>query len=410
MIIRSRTNEGRWRLCTILLACLAMLAGGCATTTFERPAIIDVGALRERAESAVEDDIRVSAAIPSREESTAIFGIDLSEKTIQPVWLEIENNSDRRIYFLRTGLDPEYFSPREVAFAFFESMSDDDKKRFVQHIESLDIRTRIPPHSTVSGFVFTNEDRETKFVSVDLLSRGWSSHLTLLVPIPERSLSEDHIAKIQAMIAEAKPLHVEDESQLRSLLEKLPCCAASENGVQGEPLNVVLIGDLDTTGPALVRRHFRYIPVSPLYAFGRPQDLSAKKVGGWVATQPHLLRVWLTKIRFQGKLVWIGQISMPRGGRFAGATSDDSLSVIDPDVDEARNDLVQDAIYSQLLTEIGFVKGVGPVARSSPRTTPGGSTYHTDGLRAVLIFDSQPVSLTEIELMGWERLTDHYRQ
>lgn len=115
-------------------------------------------------------------------------------------------------------------------------------------------------------------------------------------------------------------------------------------------------------------------------------------------------------MRFQGKLVWVGQISTPKGGRFAGATSDGSLPLIDPDVDEARNDLVQDLIYSQLVTEVGFVKGVGPVARSSPRTTPGGSTFYTDGLRAVLIFDSQPVSLTEIEFMGWERLTDHYGQ
>jgi hypothetical protein len=326
------------------------------------------------------------------------------------VWLEIENNSDRLVYFLRTGLDPEYFSPREVAFAFYGSMSGEDKKRLVEHIESLDFRDPNGPRSTVSGFVFTNEDQETKFVSVDLLSRGWSSHLTLLVPIPERSLSEDHVAKIHAMIAKAKPLHVEDESQLRSLLEKLPCCTASENGVEGEPLNVVLIGDLDATGPALTRRHFRYTPVSPLYVFGRPQDISAKKVRGWVAAQPHVLRVWLTKMRFQGKLVWVGQISTTKGGRFAGPTSDGSLPLIDPDVDEARNDLVQDLIYSQLVTEVGFVKGVGAVARSSPRTTPGGSTFYTDGLRAVLIFDSQPVSLTEIEFMGWERLTDRYRQ
>jgi hypothetical protein len=395
---------------TILMVCLVIFTSGCATSTFVRPAIVDPGALRQRAEIAVADDIRVSVAIPSREESMAILGIDLSEKKIQPVWLEIENNSDRPVYFLRTGLDPEYFSPREVAFAFFESMSDDGKKRLVQHIESLDFRDPIAPHSSVSGFIFTNEDQDTKFVSVDLLSRGSSSHLTLLVPIPERSLTEDHVAKIHGMIAEAKPLHVENESQLRSLLEKLPCCTASENGVQGEPLNVVLIGDLDAIGPALVRRHFRYTPVSPLYVFGRPQDLSAKKVGGWVATQPHVLRLWLTKIRFQGKLVWVGQISTPKGGRFAGATSDGSLPVIDPDVDEARNDLVQDLIYSQLVTEVGFVKGMGSVARSSPRTTPGGSIYHTDGLRAVLIFDSQPVSLTEIEFMSWERLADHYRQ
>jgi hypothetical protein len=212
------------------------------------------------------------------------------------------------------------------------------------------------------------------------------------------------------MIAEAKPLHAEDESQLRSLLEKLPCCAAGKDGVQGEPLNVVLIGDLDAAGPALARRHFRYTPVSPLYVFGRPQDISLRKMGRWVAAQPHVLRAWLTKIRFRGKLVWIGQINMPKGGRFADASSDGSITAIDPDVDEARNDLLQDAIYSQLVTEIGFVKGAGPDGGASPRTTPGGPAFYTDGLRVVIIFDSQPVSLTEIEFMGWERLIDHNRQ
>ena len=388
----------------ILSVCLFVFVGGCATTPFHLPENFDPSALRERAESIVEHDIRVSAAMPSREETIAMFGIDLSLKKIQPVWLEVVNNSDRQLHFLRTGLDPEYFSPREVAFAFQASLSDDDKQRLGQHMESLDFVNPVKAHSTVSGFIYTNEDKETKIVSVDLLSPGWSSHVTLFVPNPERTLSEDRLARIQAMISEREPIHLEDESKLRTLLEKLPCCTADENGSQGAPLNVVVIGDLQATGPALLRRHFRYTPASPLYVFGRPQDIAAKKGARWVAAQPHILRIWLTNIRFQGKLVWIGQITMPLGGRFAAAASDGSLAAIDPDVDAARIDLVQDAIYSQLLSEIGFVKGAGAVARSKPRTTPGGSTYHTDGLRAVLIFDRQPVSLTEIEVMSWEPL------
>ena len=398
----------RWSIHRILLVGLFMFVGGCASTTFNRPENFDSDALRERAETKVEDDIRVSAAIPSREESIAIFGIDLSVKKIQPVWVEIENNSDRRLHFLRTGLDPEYFSPREVAFTFRGSMSDGDKQRLGQHMESLDFFNPVKAHSTTSGFIFTNEDRETKFVSVDLLSRGWSSHMTLMVPAPNRLLSEGRFAKIQATITETKPLHIEHESKLRTLLEKLPCCTANENGIQGRPLNVVMIGDLGAMGPALLRRNFRHTPASPLYVFGRPQDIATKKGLRWVAAQPHVLRVWLTNIRFQGKLVWIGQISMPLGGRFAGAAGDESLAVIDPDVDEARYDLVQDAVYSQLVSEIGLVKGAGAVARSSPRTTPGGSTYHTDGLRVVLVFDRHPVSLTEIEFMSWERLADQH--
>jgi len=390
-----------------LIACMVTLSGGCAVSAFQQPEQFDARYLRKRAESVVEDSIRVSAAVPGREESAAIFGIDLSEKNVQPVWLEIENNSGRSVYFLKTGLDPEYFSPREVAFAFYGSLSEEGKKHLVEHIEGLHFRDPIDPHTTVSGFVFTNSDRETKFVSVDLLSPGWSTHLVLLTPIPEGSLTDNKIETILTMIAQATPLQVNDESGLRSLLEKLPCCSSDEHGVQSEPLNVVLIGELEATGAALTRRRFRYAPATSRYVFGRAQDLSLKKGNRWVAAQPHVLRVWLTNMRYREKLVWIGQISTTLGGRFAGTASDESPIVIEPDVDETRNDLVQDAIYSQQVSEIGFVKGVGSVTRSSPRTTPSGSTYHTDGLRAVMFFDRDPVSLSELEFISWERLIDH---
>ena len=78
-----------------------------------------------------------------------------------------------------------------------------------------------------------------------------------------------------------------------------------------------------------------------------------------------------------------------------------------PDVDAARNDFLQDAFYSQRVNKVGFVKGVGQASVANPRTTPGGSTYHTDGLRAVMFYGTDPVSLTEIEFIGWERLIDH---
>jgi hypothetical protein len=333
-----------WGLDTCLILLLAMLAAGCATSTFVQPEEFDVGVLRERAETLVEQSVRVSAAIPSREQSHAIFGIDLSSRNIQPVWLEIENNSDLRLHFMRTGLDPEYFSPREVGFAFHGSLSDESKEQLDWHLEGLNFENPIAPGSTVSGFVYTNEDKETKFVRVDLLGRGWSGHLTLVVPVPDRLLSDGHIARLHAMLSESKPLHVKKASELRTQLEKLPCCTASEDGVEGLPLNVVLIGDLGALAPALARRHFHYTPTNPLYVFGRPQDISLRKGERWVAAQPHMLRAWLTNIRFQGMLVWVGQLRTPLGGRFAG-DDDESLPLSDPDVDEARNDLVQDAIF-----------------------------------------------------------------
>ena len=124
---------------------VAIIAGSCATGTFERPAGFDDGALRARAETVTEEGVRVSAAIPSREEIDAIFGVDLTSKSIQPIWLEIQNDTDRRLHFLRTGLDPEYFAPREVAFLFYGSLSDEGRRQLDEHLEALDFENPVEP-------------------------------------------------------------------------------------------------------------------------------------------------------------------------------------------------------------------------------------------------------------------------
>jgi hypothetical protein len=72
-------------------------------------------------------------------------------------------------------------------------------------------------------------------------------------------------------------------------------------------------------------------------------------------------------------------------------------------VDEARNDIVQDVIYSQSLAKVGFVKGTGSLQ------TRDGSPYRTDGLRAVLVFGGEARSLADVDFFDWELLVDHYR-
>ena len=388
---------------------LVMLVTACATP-FERPESVDDALLRERARTVAEDGIRVSAAVPTVEESKAIFGVDLYAKGIEPVWLEVENGTQREILFLPTGMDAEYFAPLEVAFGFRRRFSRDSIARLDEHIESLNFRDPIPAGATVSGFVFTNQDKGAKVLNVDLLSRAWSKSVTLIVPIPGHEEAAERLMRIAFLGAVPGLSEVEDESRLRELLEQLPCCASSKDGEPGEPLNVVFIGDLTDFAPGAQRRNYRYSEVPPLYVFERPQDLSAAKQARWVAAQPHVLRLWLTKIRFRGKEVWIGQTSTPLGGRFASRAGDNRERLIEPDVDEARIDLVQDMLYSQALAKVGFVKGVGKVLASNPRATFRGGTYHTDGLRAVLHFAHEGVSLAEIEFFPWERLADHYRK
>jgi hypothetical protein len=241
-------------------------------------------------------------------------------------------------------------------------------------------------------------------VNVDLMGREWSDSIGLVVPVPGTEAAQQRMAALRGLYTESDVVEIDDEPALRSALEDLPCCAADQTGARSLPLNLVVIGKLDEWGPAFVGRNYRYAPASPWHAFGRMQDLSGHRISRWVAPQPHTLRLWLTPLRYQGTPIWVGQVSTGLGGRFAA--SGEGTRRIQPDVDEARNDVVQDLLYSQALAKIGFVKGASSVSAAEP----DGSSYHTDGLRAVLVFGGKAVSLAEVDFFDWERLVDYRHQ
>lgn len=153
-----------------------------------------------------------------------------------------------------------------------------------------------------------------------------------------------------------------DEAGLRRALENLPCCATNKKGTaQGDPLNLVVIGDLDDVYYAFMRAgwdetetiyrasvlktirsflfggRYRCSPVSALSVFGRAQDVALQPARTSIHERNHL-RLWLAPMGFEGKLVWIGQISRDIGVRFTRKTI--TTHKIDPDVDETRNFLI----------------------------------------------------------------------
>ena len=220
---------------------------------------------------------------------------------------------------------------------------------------------------------------------------------------------------------------MDDEDELRILLEQLPCCTTNEDDTEyGDPLNLVLIGARRDLVAALVRRQwhptevlhseslwrtiksfiegsrYRYAPISPLYVYGRPQDGATQKARATIHERNHA-RFWLTPIRFQGKEVWVGQISRDIGVKYTLKSPTISTHVIDPDVDEARRYLVEDLAYSQALHRVGYIVGVGEVSRDMPRFNLVGDPYYTDGLRAVMFFGSKSYSLSDLDFLEWER-------
>ena len=64
---------------------------------------------------------------------------------------------------------------------------------------------------------------------------------------------------------------------------------------------------------------YRHSPVSALYVFGRRQDAALQKARGTIHERNHL-RLWLAPATFQGKPVWLGQISRNIGVRFSKRT------------------------------------------------------------------------------------------
>ena len=81
-----------------------------------------------------------------------------------------------------------------------------------------------------------------------------------------------------------------------------------------------------------------------MYAFGRPQDIAFQKPRGSIHQRNHL-RLWLISLRFQGKEVWIGQISRDIGVKFTTTSKFLATHVIGPDVDEASNNFIQDLLF-----------------------------------------------------------------
>ncbi len=384
--------------------------------------------LAARAVTQQDERVEVTVAVLSAAESRALFGTDLAASGIQPVWLEVKNADDSPYWLLVAGLDSDYFSAREAAYVQHGRFSPSANRQMDEFFDEVQFRSPILPGTTAAGFVFTNLDEGTKPVAVDLLAprHGRVKSFTFFVPVPGLRTDSSRI-DLDRLYAPDDIVHLDTEAALRTALERLPAWTTNRKGTaRGDPLNLVLIGKRDDMFPAFLRRgwhpteavylgsswktmksfllgsRYRYSPVSPLYALGRCQDQAGQKARESIHQRNHL-RLWLTPLEYQGRPVWLGQISRDIGVRWTLKTWNLTTHKIDPDVDEARQGLIQDLIYSQSLVRFGFVKGPTPAPAAEPHRNLTGDPYFTDGLRAVLLFERRPVALEEVQVFEWER-------
>lgn len=364
--------------------------------------------------------VSVAASVLSSSEVEEVFGVGLNLVGIQPVWLKIQNLSAHSYVLFLRSVDPDYFSPYEVARRS-SAVSDKSADELYPFFRDQEVERFITPGAEVEGYVYTHLDEGVKAINVDLVGNQLVQSFSMAIELP--GLQTDY-ADFDPFAIYHVPHRSLDEAGLRAWLTVLPCCTTSADGVPGDPLNLVLIGSIEDIRAALVGQHwdvtaeitsaslrrimtaflfgsrYRYAPVSDLYLFGRQQDMSFQKARAVIDERNHI-RLWLAPVIYEGMPVWVGHISRDAGIKFSGRFWPPTTHVIDPAVDEARFYIEQDLLYSQRVEKIGLVEGAGAASVDAPRVNAEGDPYFTDGRRAVFFIGSRRTPIDELEALNW---------
>ncbi len=396
-----------------------------------------------RVEVRQDNHLIVRASVLANWDSERFFGVPMARRGIQPLWLEITNNGEQPYRLRLASLDPNYYPPLEASminhfrigkrlmafgvlawlflpfmillpFKIVAAWKANRRMDAYFHKHSLGWG-RIPPGVTVHGFVFTSLDEGTKQFSVKLIGPAGAKDFAFSIPIP--GLKVDYAHRPFEDQVKAMAMVECDEAELRKRLEAMPRSTTNARGtVEGDPLNLAVIGEFDTVLRGFGARwdeteiitlkscwrtfkafslgsSYRYSPVSALFVDSRCQDFALQRARQTINQRLHL-RLWLTPLPFQSQPVWIGQISRDIGVRFTPKTWNLTTHKVDPDVDDARDYLLDELLGSGRVALVGYVRGAEAAGRNAPRHNLTGDPYFTDGLRAVVMFADTPTNPT----------------
>ncbi|MEG9431184.1 LssY C-terminal domain-containing protein [Terriglobus sp. ADX1] len=132
----------------------------------------------------------------------------------------------------------------------------------------------------------------------------------------------------------------------------------------------------------LSKEPYREVPMSSLYLFGRPQDMSfARGDTLRVAAERHHLRIWKTTQTVNGQPLWVGSATYDNG--FARDSRNGQVThSIAPAIDTER-DFLRDSF-----TSTGAVAAAAYVTPSNPireAKTATGASFHSDGRILVML-------------------------
>ena len=389
-------NHLRSGLVLATLALSATLAACGGRAYLHEP--VDPGPFLARTERQSDGPIDIATAVPGREETERIFGIDLYDQGIQPVWLQIVNGGDTLARYAPVSTDPEYFSPLEVSYMNRRGYSKEARAAMDERFHDLSMPRYIDPGETRAGFVFTHLDPGAKGFNADVFSGGESYNFTFLLRVPG---FEPDYAKLNLREMLSDEMVDLDEDALREAIGHLPCCSGDRAGEEtGEPANLVLVGQGEELLRALLRSGWRETSADeaaglpPQFLNGRQQDaiFRYETVGG---DSFYELRFWKAPFRSGEDEVYVGQAR--HFYRWIG-----TVTRLDADVDNARDFATQKFLYGQTILSNAWIAGTEVVPATNFWNVLFNTPYFTDGYRIVLWLSAEPVSMFSIDTKSWD--------
>jgi hypothetical protein len=326
-------------------------------------------------------------------------------------------------------------------------LSATERDRLRQRLRDQSIRSQLLPGMVTEGLVYLpgkeggryldirlsgdaydeSEARERAVLAGGVQAPGLPRDLRFgfAVPLPDGDFDYERLDPVRIYGDRALPDL--DKPGLRAALEQLPCCTTNADGDRnGDPLNLVLVGDSTDVlnalsrsgwsfthritlrsigrelGAAISGNPYSVAPVSSLHVFGRSQDVALQRARLSISRRNHL-RLWMAPFLFEGRQVWVGQVSRDIGIKVTPKSPTLTTHVIDPEIDVAREYLLHSLVASGLVERFGFVRGSVAATPAAPAANLADDPYFSDGMRLVAIIAGDPVPPELVRNLMWER-------
>src|SRR5262249_29478174 len=198
------------------------------------------------------------------------------------------------------NLDPRYYSPYEVPNTFHGLLSSPANLNRDEFFLKRQMTGILPPRSTTTGYVYSVLDAGIKYAHIEVVGTHRTATFDFALPVPGSAFVGTDI-RAANLYSDMKIEDLELGS-LRSHFAKQACCTTSSDGTRdGDPLNLVIIESkrdpiipfiargwhlarqldaasaIETARAFIFQDEFPTSPVSPLYVFGRREDVVIQK-------------------------------------------------------------------------------------------------------------------------------------